>query len=122
MPTILIADDEQAFRSLLSEALKGAGYSVLISTNGQEALALATAHPEEIPLLVTDFSMPGISGIELLRELRKSRPAIKAILLTGHWIHPLPEELDVVYLMKPCAISKFLGAVKELVATVENNR
>lgn len=120
MQTILIADDEQAFRSLLSEALQGAGYSVLVATNGQEALALATANPQEIPLVVTDFSMPGISGIELLRELRHSRPGIKAILLTGHWIHPLPEELDVVYLMKPCAISKFLRSVKDLVAPVEN--
>lgn len=114
MATILIVDDEQSFRSLLSEALQGAGHTVMVAMNGEQALSLATAHSQEIPLIVTDFSMPGISGIELLREIRKSRPAIKAVLLTGHWIHPLPEELDVVYLMKPCAISKFLNAVKDL--------
>ena len=114
MATILIADDEQSFRSLLFEALQSAGHDVIVATNGEEALSLATAHTGDIPLIVTDFSMPGISGIELLREIRKSRPGIKAILLTGHWIHPLPQQLDVVYLMKPCPISKFLNAVRDL--------
>ena len=116
MPTILIVDDEQSFRILLAEALRGAGYSVLVASHGAEALDIFSGHSEEISLVVTDFTMPGISGIELVHRLRESRPEMKAILLTGHWLHPLPEDIDVVYLMKPCAISKFLTTVRQLLS------
>jgi len=119
MPTILVVDDEQSFRTLLYEALTRAGYSVVLADNGQEALAKTAENISNIPLVVTDFSMPGISGIDLVRQLRQRRPDIKGILLTGHWIHPLPEDLDVLYLTKPCAISKFLASVKELLRESE---
>lgn len=113
MPTILVVDDEQSFRSLLNEALNRAGYTVLLATNGEEALA-AAKEPVDIPLVVTDFSMPGISGIDLVRLLREDRPNMKAILLSGHWLHPMPDDLDAVYLMKPTPLSKFLAVVKQL--------
>ena len=116
MSTILVVDDEQSFRSLLSEALGSAGYSVLVASNGAEALEIAKEKDFQLPLVVTDFTMPGMSGIELLRTLRESRPEIKAVLLTGHWIHPVPEDINAVYLMKPCPVSKLVATVKQLLA------
>ncbi len=114
MSTILVVDDEPSFQVLLSEALSTAGHSVLVASNASDALELASKQAGELPLVVTDFTMPGMSGIELVRTLRSTRPAIKAILLTGQWIHPLPADLNAVYLMKPCPISKFLATVREL--------
>lgn len=113
MSTVLVVDDEQSFRALLSEALQSAGHESLVAGNGAEALRLVSTYTGDIPLVVTDFTMPGMSGIELVRALQESRPNIKGILLTGHWIHPMPEDLNAVYLMKPCPISKFLMAVNE---------
>jgi CheY-like chemotaxis protein len=117
MSTVLVVDDEQSFRALLSEALESAGHQALLASNGTEALRIASEHAGEIPLVVTDFTMPGMSGIELLRTLRESRPTVKGILLTGHWIHPMPEDLNAIYLMKPCPISKFLATVNEQLAS-----
>jgi two-component system, cell cycle sensor histidine kinase and response regulator CckA len=122
MSTVLVVDDEQSFRSLLSEALQNAGHDPVLASNGAEALQIAQEHKEDIPLVVTDFTMPGMSGIELLRTLRDRRPDMRGILLTGHWIHPMPEDLNAIYLMKPCPISKFIATVNQLLGTSDTDK
>jgi len=110
--TILLAEDEPSVRGLIVEWLKRSGYSVLVAANGHEALELAKGHAGEIEAIVTDFSMPGVSGIELVREIRLMRPNIRAVLMTGYWIHPLPDDVKIEYLNKPCSATTLLAAIK----------
>ncbi len=110
--TILLAEDEASVRALIAEWLRRSGYSVLVAADANEAISLANEHAGEIDTIVTDFSMPGLSGIELVREIRKTRPTIHAILLTGHWIHPLPHDVEIEYLTKPCSATTLLAAIK----------
>ena len=111
---ILLVEDEPSVRSLLTEWLLRSGYVVLIAQHAAEAMQVSERHSGNIEAVVTDFSMPGLSGIELVRELRKTRPGISAILLTGYWIHPLPEDLQIEYLSKPCSAATLLQAVKRV--------
>ncbi|MBI1387068.1 MAG: response regulator [bacterium] len=80
---ILIVDDEQMIRELLVDILSSAGnYRILTAANGEEALHVFTNH--EVDLVLTDLRMPGMSGIELLAELRRIKEDIPVIILTGY--------------------------------------
>ena len=59
--TILLVENENALRELVRRFLEGSGYEVLNARDGDEALALATAHPASIDLLLTDVVMPGMT-------------------------------------------------------------
>ncbi len=102
--TILVAEDEPAVRSLLTNLLLQQGYEVLVAENGQEALELARSHAGGVDLLVSDIVMPKLNGIELARTLRKEVPGIRVGLLTGY--AQSETVLDTVcdfYLLKPFA-------------------
>ncbi|MHC4392644.1 MAG: sigma-54-dependent transcriptional regulator [Planctomycetota bacterium] len=79
---LLIVDDEEPFRKLIERNLRRAGASVTGVGSGEDALVLLTR--EEFDVCVLDLTMPGISGIELLRELKELNPTIEAIMITGH--------------------------------------
>jgi formate hydrogenlyase transcriptional activator len=70
--SILVVDDDETNREVLSLRLEGAGYTVTLATNGREALALAEKVPCDLVLL--DVMMPEINGLEVLRTLRQTRP------------------------------------------------
>jgi DNA-binding response OmpR family regulator len=81
--TVLVADDESRIRNVLSLKLRNAGFRVLTAADGTEALMLALA--EKPDLLITDYQMPRLSGLELCRRMRQN-PATSqtpAILLTA---------------------------------------
>src|ERR1044071_6792866 len=79
---ILVVDDEECMRSLVSDALKAQGYKIWTAANGQEALALASEH--EFDLIFCDVMMDGMNGFDVLRELRDSmRSKAEIILMTG---------------------------------------
>ena len=80
---MVIADDDQAIRSLFGATLERAGFSVLLATNGRRALELVRGNPVHVLLL--DLDMPGLSGLETLRELRAD-PLLRSlpvIIVTG---------------------------------------
>lgn len=79
---ILVVDDDALVRELLAEQLRASGYEAIVARNGAEALE-RLSNGETIDLTVTDFSMPGINGIAFVREARRLRPGLPAILLTG---------------------------------------
>src|ERR671927_503763 len=68
MPTILIVDDDHTLTALLRQTLADEGYRVLSTADGKEALAQAQAHRPD--LVVLDWVMPGLSGLEVARRLR----------------------------------------------------
>jgi PAS domain S-box-containing protein len=80
---ILVVDDEELIRETIATQLEDAGYGVLVAANGAEALALLETEPA-IDALVTDLSMPGISGLELIRTAQARHAGLAAVLLTGY--------------------------------------
>lgn len=87
--TVLIADDEQRIRKLISDFLQREGYTVLEADNGQSALALFAA--ERIELVILDVMMPEPDGLTLCREIRK-KSSVPIIMLTARG-----EELDQLF-------------------------
>ena len=85
---ILIVDDERDFVEILSLRLKDAGHRVWAAYSGQEALAvLAETEGEglpEIDVVILDIKMPGMDGIETLRQIKTKHPVVEVIMLTGH--------------------------------------
>ncbi|MBZ5682440.1 MAG: GAF domain-containing protein [Acidobacteriia bacterium] len=86
--TILLVEDEEGIRSLTSEFLCAQGYTVLDAMNGEKALRIADGHEDLIHLLVTDMVMPKLGGIELAHRLRKVRPQMKVLFMSGYPEHP----------------------------------
>ena len=72
MEKILVVDDEQSLREVLSIMLKRAGYAVTSATDGEEAIELL--HREIFDLVITDLRMPKIDGMEVLKAVKSSRP------------------------------------------------
>ncbi len=79
---LLIVDDEPLVREIIVEQLKAEGYAAVAAADGPEALALLDAG-EEVDLIISDFSMPGMDGLALVGEVQHRRPKLPAILLTG---------------------------------------
>jgi CheY-like chemotaxis protein len=80
--TILIVDDEQEVIEAVGESLRDLPCSLLATTNPRHALTIIRAG-QPLALLITDLFMPSMSGGQLLREARRIRPALPALLLTG---------------------------------------
>lgn len=79
---ILLVDDEAIVREITAEGLRAAGFAVRVAEGGAEALDALKAG-EDVDLLVSDLSMPGMDGLTLIREAQGHRPGLPAILLTG---------------------------------------
>jgi signal transduction histidine kinase/ActR/RegA family two-component response regulator len=86
---IMIAEDQEALRHLVSRILEKQGFLVTVAANGVEALQLFE-EGEEIDLLLSDVVMPGMSGLDLARRVRERRPDLPVILMSGH----IPDEQD----------------------------
>ena len=82
--TVLIADDEASLRTAASRVLRAGGYRVLEAANGIEALALASASPGRVDVLLTDVVMPGMGGVDLVARLSKLDPAIRVVYMSGY--------------------------------------
>jgi len=78
----LVVDDERDFVEMLSLRLQETGEKVISANTGQEALE--TLKKTDIDVVILDIKMPGMDGIETLREIKKRFPLIEVILLTGH--------------------------------------
>jgi two-component system cell cycle sensor histidine kinase/response regulator CckA len=82
--TILLAEDEAGIRAMTRSYLEGLGYRVLEAANGTEAITLSQEYRGAIDLVLTDILMPGMRGDSVVREIRKDRPAIKALFMSGY--------------------------------------
>ncbi len=116
--TVLVAEDNDAVRSLARSVLEGAGYRVLLARDGREAVALHAAHADEIALCLFDVVMPRLGGREALAAVRGRRPACPAILMSGYApAEPgpaAPEHADVPFLAKPFTPRDLLRRVREV--------
>ncbi len=79
---ILLIDDEEAFVTTLQERLEMRGFSPRVATDGLTGLEMIAAAPPDV--VVLDLRMPGLSGVEVLRRIRKQWPCLPVIMLSGH--------------------------------------
>jgi CheY-like chemotaxis protein len=90
--TLLVAEDEEPVRKILVRTLEKYGYRVLEAQNGIEAVQKAWGYREPIHLLLTDAMMPKMNGRELAVEIKKTRPKIKILFLSGYPREVLSEQ------------------------------
>ncbi len=83
LETILVVDDQETVRTLVSDVLAGANFVVLSADGGASAIELAQKTDGPIDLLLSDVNMPGMSGPDLGQILKKARPALHVMLMSG---------------------------------------
>ncbi len=121
--TILVVEDEESVRRLITDLLRSAGYEVVEAANAQEAMEIAETHPGTLHVLLTDMVMPGISGRKLADSLREIHPEAKVLLMSGYsetLASPNRIGPDIRYLQKPFTPEQLTRLVSEALA--EGNR
>ncbi|MBU0673938.1 MAG: transporter substrate-binding domain-containing protein [Proteobacteria bacterium] len=115
---ILLVDDEPVIVKLLGRGLKSLGYQPSSFTVSSEALAAFEQNPEQFDLVITDMTMPGMTGEELARRILAIRPEVPVILCTG-----FNQQMDAAkaeqagisrFLQKPVNLSELFGVVREV--------
>lgn len=123
---VLYVDDEEALVSLASRALSRAGHKVAGFTSPEKALGVFRANPKDFDVLVTDLSMPQMSGFELARAFHAIRPDIPVAMTTGHLL--AEDELRArdagvqEFILKPfTSVDEFTRALERLFRRCEPN-
>lgn len=116
--TILLAEDEEDVRKVMKIVLEESGYKVTEAVNGEEALNKFIENREGIDLIVLDMVMPRKNGREAYEEMRKTRPGIKVLLMSGYSEDMVSAggvlDEGVVFISKPIAPTEFLNKIKEV--------
>ena len=113
---VLLVDDEEVIVSLEKEMLEQFGYEVVATDSSLEALKTFRCSPENFDLVMTDLTMPGMTGIELAREILSIRPDLPIILCTGY---TEVNDGDMVkehgirgFILKPITMTELAGALR----------
>jgi DNA-binding NtrC family response regulator len=116
---LLLVDDEVPFVETMTKRLTKRELDVISAYTGNDALQTLEKHPK-IEVVILDVKMPGMDGIETLKEIKKAYPITEVIMLTGH--ATVESAIDGMklgafdYLMKPCDIDHLISIVKEAAA------
>lgn len=111
---ILLVDDETNVRTLVARILEREGYRVLEASNGSEALERGLEYSLPIHLLITDVTMPLLSGPELVRQILPHRPDMKVIFITGRDKKDVPQSPGISFLEKPFTLKGLLAQVEQV--------
>jgi two-component system cell cycle sensor histidine kinase/response regulator CckA len=118
--TVLLVEDEDAVRLFSARALRAKGYKVLEARTGEAALELLGEVDDHIDLMVTDVVMPEMDGPTLIVEMRKSRPDLPVICISGYaeetFRDKLGESDDIHFLPKPFSLDQLAGKVKDVMS------
>jgi two-component system cell cycle sensor histidine kinase/response regulator CckA len=114
--TVLVVDDEPQIVNLVSEIL--CRYKILTATSGMEALERAEHFGGEIHVLLSDFQMPGMSGMDLATQITLARPEIKVLLMSGYAAGMLVLNEGWHFLAKPFIPSQLRSLVDALVSNI----
>ena len=121
--TILLVEDEASVRDLVSEILGANGYTVLAAADAGEAEHTARSHRGPIHLLLTDVGMPGTSGRALAEDLRRLRPALPVLLMSGKDEPSVPPAAPTAggtaFLAKPFLPLELARKIREVLAPRE---
>jgi two-component system cell cycle sensor histidine kinase/response regulator CckA len=122
--SILVIDDEKTVARVLEKSLQRLGYSVTMMTSSDDALELFTASPGEFDLVITDQTMPSISGLELATKMLELRPNLPIILCTGY--SAIVDEEEAVklgvtrFLFKPVPMTTMVNVVRDTLDEKKN--
>ncbi len=115
---ILVVDDEEEIQRVLSMILREAGYEVDLCGNGDEALQALVDQPDRYQLLLSDMTMPGMTGKELAKEVTKQFPQIPVVICTGYSSQLSAQEAKSIgvraYLEKPLVMSELLMTIRQV--------
>jgi len=119
--TILVVDDEDLIRTISRSVLEQLGYKVITIETGKEAIEYYKANQSDISMVILDYSMPKMSGGELLQELLAINPKIKAIISSGYDTHTMREYQDVKlaknFISKPFQIDVLAQTIRKVLDT-----
>jgi two-component system, cell cycle sensor histidine kinase and response regulator CckA len=123
---ILVVDDEELVRLFAEAALERAGYRILTAADGEEALQTYTRQGAEIDLVLLDYSMPGLTGLQVLQELKKLNPQVRAIFSSGYTVDQDSDQLlaagGKAFLAKPYRPDDLLRVVRGVLETRSQGR
>ena len=119
MAQILVIEDDEQIRGLIKEVLEDSGHDVVESSDGEEGLKKFSLNPNS--LVITDILMPGMEGLETIRNLRTEAPNAKIIAISGGLegkginVLELAKKFGAARIIaKPFDLSQLLGAVEEI--------
>lgn len=117
---LLVVDDEETITHMLHAVLAELGYQVKVTNRSDVALQLFREHPNDFDLLITDMTMPHLTGLDLIEHVFAIRPDMPVILCTGFSELINREKATALgihsFLMKPIAIDKLLQAIRKTLA------
>ena len=112
---VMVVDDEQDFLETIIKRLKARKIEVTGAESGQKALELLDS--QDVDVMILDVKMPGLDGIETLREVKKRKPLLEVIMLTGHAsVESGIQGMQLGafdYVMKPVALDELLEKMRQ---------
>ncbi len=116
--TILIVEDEDSIRFVARRVLERSGYQVLDADSGQRALELLASYSGPLDLVLSDLVMPGMTGIELSQELRKTRPKLKVLFTSGYSVEVVSNRFqpdgEWNFISKPYGVRELVEEVRRV--------
>ncbi|MGO9018217.1 MAG: response regulator, partial [Syntrophobacteraceae bacterium] len=115
---VLFIDDEEAIVNMAKSVLENLGYSVVVETGGNKALEVFRSNPDLFDIVITDLTMPGMTGLELVERLKSVRSEILIILCSGSIDESLREKAKAIgingFLPKPVGVHVLAEAVRRV--------
>jgi two-component system, cell cycle sensor histidine kinase and response regulator CckA len=116
--TVLVAEDEDGVRTVITEMLRKQGYSVVPAPGGEEALEIGRDLQTKFDLLISDVIMPGMNGPELAGKLRAVRPGLRVLYVSGYTDSAISREDELgpgtLFLHKPFTTEQLAEKVREI--------
>ncbi len=113
--SVLIVEDESSILRMLEEMLKTLGYKVFTATNGEDAFKICFSDNNGIDLIISDITMPGISGWELARKLKEAGNCSKIIFMSGYIQNEIDKdyaEVGVNFIQKPLLVRDLMDKMR----------
>ena len=111
--TVLLCEDDDDIRRALIDYLQPLGY-IVHETSGADAVLRILETKDDVDLLIVDYAMPGMNGLETIRQARLRRPDLRCLMITGH--AAVPGSFDIPVLYKPFTLDEFGRRTAELLA------
>jgi PAS domain S-box-containing protein len=115
---VLLVDDEEPLANLLRERLERYGYKVVAQTDSPSALELFAAAPSAFDVVITDHTMPRLTGLDLAKQIRRARPEIPIFICTGYSENVKQEEAEAIgfceVVLKPVDLQVLNAAIRRV--------
>ena len=117
-PTVLVADDEELMREVVAMMIEDNGGKVLLASDGQKAVEVFEENKDVVDYVFMDFSMPGLNGYEAYLQMKRLKPSVRVLFVSGLKITPeirqLQQKGEVEFLSKPFLEQQLLEALQKL--------